>query len=59
VTSEAAAAHLAHVVDAAVLQRSRLLVRHDIRRDVLQQPGQVLRRSAVELLLVHRPHLGG
>src|SRR5713226_2246897 len=49
----------ADVVGADVLQRSRVLVRHDVRRDMLQQPVKVLRRSEVDQLLVHRSHLGG
>ena len=51
--------HLADVVDADVPERSGVLVGNDVRRDVLHQPFEILRRSAVEPVLVHRPDLGG
>ncbi len=54
-----ALARLAHIVNADMLQRSGVLVGHDVRRDVLQQPVVVLGRRAGGPLLVHRSYLGG
>ncbi len=56
---KATAAHLADLVDADVLQWTGVLGGHDVGRDVFHQPVEVLRRGAVEPLLVHRSDLGG